>query len=1842
MGSLTILVLQFLFGCVGVNVLSLASIDDHLDERLRQTKIEIAKLHFREEPPVQRKLYNVQWNQLWEKDFGEQRPFVVNAFNKALVVHGDRVVAFPIDAESNQTAFQEVPLTRTDGPIKFVRSIVWKTMMYLLVCYETGSCSLYTCTVDFQLRHRQTMRHRGYPMDAIFFVRVNRLYLVVADNSGRFTMPSLIYHWRGTYMDVVTEVMTTAAVSVTAFKHKQSTIIVFAQNDKSLPGIGSMVYEFKETSPDRIQFLSTYDPVFVHHYNHAGNSFIFLSNEYGPSSLFWWDGLELLRWQQIPEIEAPSLISVINANDDTFFVVGRHDTLQLYKFENASDCTLLSSTKVLNTETVVDVQAEIGRSKMVLVTRNLDNVYSVRLWDLQIKELPSEHSTVETDVLVRHLSKLVEALQRRRPFVEEAESSWPALLPANEDLTLSEPLVLPGLVLESGTLGNIDVFVAEDVIPPQELERNLDALIRDVDDIFETSKNLLTSDNVNSLVGDIVVQGDASVQRLEIDKMDVNFLNNVDIRPKDDWNQSSDHLTIWPLRGENITVHNLEIDSLCGIPFQYWATSNDTSKMEINLDATKIEFSNDTILLHSNVSLTKLTTKTLNGVDVNKFLGELFLLNKNQTIQGNITYNGALEIYNLTTQTLNGKPWESYMNTKTEQNFDNFSINSLRVDNLHADSIHGVLVSEAARVSRENTIKGKVNIASLHVTEKLSGESGHILPETRTVVYSNVTVLGDLNVKVLNLDRNSKILLNGDEIHLHDIVENFWTKSTDQIFDNDVTFESNLIIDRLQTRYLNGFSEDEFLYTTGTVIPENFVNLHFENVLIDNAFFTEGKNDSLFDVSPGSLTIHERLHLKHLRGNELHVDVYNGLLVSDILNGSQLPDFSKDMSFSMVRAKQVDVDRFDFLSENGVDSVTFLENAGGAWKEQENLKNITVFRVENLEVERINDIEMKKLASLRDMRDLKNLVINGDLTVKGDLRIERIDDRPTEIYLKNMAKGDIVIDTEETIEELIVQDARIRSLQGHDVDSFFEGVLSKSREQIISGKFSFYKVTSNNVLTKFIDDEDTSKLKWIDEPLFLTGNVTFDDLLVDDVLTNTLNGHAVEELYESLLEVPVTKIKDLKVDGSISWTIDSSHPGSFTSLLENAVSKIKDQVIHGDTIFENGVWMSTVAGQWEEFDEIHSIVADAVIDDGSVLEVFGEKIFKENLSIDTLSVTNNIEIPVINNVDVLEFNSSVVRKDQDETVTGPVTFLEEVAINEMIADDDVHGLPLKNFALASDMLPPRVSFRNLMVLGDVYLKNLDGIDFDRFMKDRVTIDGDHDVFDNVQFNGIVEITGHANVTRINGIDPSDLVLDGTEETQLVYGAKVFEESVVVAGNINAPLLNGVNVSSEYSNGVQSDEDVEIVGDLIFESEVDVPENVSVSGLVNGMNLDNVLDDLKTVENETLRAFKSNETEMENTVVQSLLISETLRNVFFGLEAEETLKIQVPNIKTVDVVYYEKTTKLNMHGEEPGPACGLPRHCFCPTEYVAELTENDCRVRRTNGFTTARNYHELDNTFGINVITNTVSYSPQCTLNGSANEFTTVSWVNSETSKIKEANYKIRGFVKDAAFVAHDNGAFVILAIYYDASQATHRTDSLIYNIDLKTNILSLHQKLPTDGVWDIEVFQTNHHDIYLLLGCFENSEKSFLYRLDVTTSKFVMLRTFGGKTRYAKSLVQEEDRFVLLDDFDTNAVNIFHYDPEFDNFHNYQSLFHDSRVNGIECFYADEFGKSDSFLAVATENDQFYIYEYMFAQKFQIRVRHRMDDLRTMKPFYYSGNRYIFMGTSRNSTILRIVQQGPR
>lgn len=84
----------------------------------------------------------------------------------------------------------------------------------------------------------------------------------------------------------------------------------------------------------------------------------------------------------------------------------------------------------------------------------------------------------------------------------------------------------------------------------------------------------------------------------------------------------------------------------------------------------------------------------------------IFLREFKYNVPGDVTYSNGLQIQNLTLENLNGEPWKNYMTTNTHQTFDKFFAKTLHVDKLYAESINGVPISQAARISQENVIKG--------------------------------------------------------------------------------------------------------------------------------------------------------------------------------------------------------------------------------------------------------------------------------------------------------------------------------------------------------------------------------------------------------------------------------------------------------------------------------------------------------------------------------------------------------------------------------------------------------------------------------------------------------------------------------------------------------------------------------------------------------------------------------------------------------------------------------------------------------------------------------------------------------------------------------------------------------------------------------------------------------------------------------------------------------------------------------------------------------------------------------------------------------------------------------
>lgn len=68
--------------------------------------------------------------------------------------------------------------------------------------------------------------------------------------------------------------------------------------------------------------------------------------------------------------------------------------------------------------------------------------------------------------------------------------------------------------------------------------------------------------------------------------------------------------------------------------------------------------------------------------------------------------------------------------------------------------------------------------------------------------------------------------------------------------------------------------------------------------------------------------------------------------------------------------------------------------------------------------------------------------------------------------------------------------------------------------------------------------------------------------------------------------------------------------------------------------------------------------------------------------------------------------------------------------------------------------------------------------------------------------------------KINGIRPSNFVLNNVDEVQIISGIKTFEQNLIVQGNVNVTRVNDKDITAEYEEAVLNDEDVDIYGNLV--------------------------------------------------------------------------------------------------------------------------------------------------------------------------------------------------------------------------------------------------------------------------------------------------------------------------------------------------------------------------------------------------------------------------------------------
>jgi len=146
------------------------------------------------------------------------------------------------------------------------------------------------------------------------------------------------------------------------------------------------------------------------------------------------------------------------------------------------------------------------------------------------------------------------------PFINEAEASWKLLPSASE-----EALKFDSLIVQSGNIDTVKIMIDEDVLPPHQIEKALSELDRNVSDLLLNGLKVANASRLLVLNNRIMVD-ELHVEDLEIDRMDVDYLNDVDMRSEMMILPQGEQHFVHPLRVRNAIVDKLEVESLCGIP----------------------------------------------------------------------------------------------------------------------------------------------------------------------------------------------------------------------------------------------------------------------------------------------------------------------------------------------------------------------------------------------------------------------------------------------------------------------------------------------------------------------------------------------------------------------------------------------------------------------------------------------------------------------------------------------------------------------------------------------------------------------------------------------------------------------------------------------------------------------------------------------------------------------------------------------------------------------------------------------------------------------------------------------------------------------------------------------------------------------------------------------------------------------------------------------------------------------------------------------------------------------------------------------------------------------------
>lgn len=1109
--------------------------------------------------------------------------------------------------------------------------------------------------------------------------------------------------------------------------------------------------------------------------------------------------------------------------------------------------------------------------------------------------------------------------------------------------------------------------------------------------------------------------------------------------------------------------------------------------------------------------------------------------------------------------------------------------------------------------------------------------------EDLSQIYSGtITIRGSLKLNNLFLDNlNTKFIVNSDMQNIFNpssIQNMFWMKGVNQnISVANLSFIQHVTATYFFTNFINSINMNNYL-----ILHANHIN-NF-NIVIKSALakkmITNNNHESVISyMDKQAISFNESIHLNNITlrftnsliVNQLEAYYLNNKHINKLpLRRNNMMQFTNTKKFTYITFSNKEFGHFQAfgrvsikyyngknLYENFFSKVITIRPETRA--EVTFLRNSISFQnlnINQLHTDNINNFNLTMLTEFSKVfgRTPTNVHIKGDLRVSSKvMNLIHLNDINFNEYIpllvfKNTHSeigGQKVFKQNVTIDNMII----LGTINSLNLNYIFQNALLYSHPQTITAEFWYLKnVKSNYLVTKIINKQSVSSFVYSNdnnEYVQDISNTTFNlnlsirKLTVGRnlVMSNGFGGYNIdvkEILYKLRNPINLQKVNYLVIVGNVEIPILT--PNNLVRLLNctllqteylNEIEIIEDVIFHNNIEIEILYTEGSVNTHFNSTQiSLENIIGDSLKKSMSKQIIKAPKSFMNasNCRVNNLISLNYIQTYLINNLDIVALNQSILRLREDGFMSGHKHFIHsEFEIKSLnLHARTLNGVDLSELVWVNNgnIEIGALYAREMTIINHLNFYTFNRMPFNSFLENRIVLSKENAIqyiYGSVSFEYLI-VMNSKGLLLINNIRLDDLVTRNSLDLQHISGRKVFNNLTLI-GPTSVNYLNGYDILDLFKKSIKLYNETDATRNYMQKLyEVDVLQPIV---LKKGLNLKNTQLNWNTPN-----------------------MAESIYNIYYEIEeklvaSNKNYYVSGKNDRTINYFDYDNyknskqikdsTTELKMI------------KLYSKTEY--NIYYND------QGFFLNR----LDNNsileFAFENITKIHNY------------------VDTDQIKLISMNdsYLIACLLKPL------NDSKYIDVVYMDADDITNDMHQLIFN----TSIQNFDIVMVMENVFVIFA-QTVSKEIYVYSGRLDAQELEY--------ETLIPLHLIKGYYHVYNYLNMNNSTLMIIMS-NHNVIKI--YKLEFDNIPRiskspklqlqlFQTLEFDNYVRSITTF---RFYSTIPLIVIVTNDDYYYIYKYNYIQGWLLNSYNFIENITNVRSqFDDMKDRYYLIVNSANQT----------